>query len=56
MQLFQMGQGVRLMDTAQLILEIEVELRGAEKLEVRASDEDVKLFVGGQTYRLPKCV
>ena len=47
---------VRLMTTSRFIPEIVDEFRGALKLEVRASNEDVKRFVAGQTYRLPRCV
>ncbi|KAF1953955.1 hypothetical protein CC80DRAFT_476890 [Byssothecium circinans] len=52
----QTGQDVRLMATARLIPEIEDEFREAARLEVRASNEDVKRFVAGQMYRLPKCI
>ena len=45
---------VRLMVTSRFIPEIEDEFKEALSLEVRATNEDVKRFVAGQTYRLPK--
>lgn len=47
---------VRLMATSRFIPEIEAEFQTAVKLEIRASDEDVRQFVAGQTDRLPKCI
>jgi hypothetical protein len=47
---------LRLMVTSRFIPDIENEFRSTPTLEVRASDLDVKLFVRGQIYRLPKCV
>jgi hypothetical protein len=47
---------MRLMVTSRFIPHIENEFRLALRLEVRASDEDVKRFVIGQMYRLPKCI
>lgn len=47
---------VRLLATSRFVPEIVDEFRGALKLEVRASNEDVKCFVVGQIYRLPKCI
>jgi hypothetical protein len=47
---------MRLMVTSRFIPDIENEFRLALKLEVRASDEDVKRFVISQMYRLPKCI
>jgi hypothetical protein len=44
---------LRLMATSRLI---ETEFKGMPTLEVRANDEDVKRFVAGQTYQLPKCI
>jgi Cdc6-like AAA superfamily ATPase len=52
----QAGHDVRLMATSRLISEIEAEFPTAVKLEIRASGEDVKRFVAGQTHRLPKCI
>lgn len=51
------GKGdMRLMVTSRFIPDIENEFKLALKLEVRASDADVKRFVMDQKYRLPKCV
>ena len=47
---------LRLMATSRFILGIETEFKGMPTLEVRANDEDVKRFVAGQTYQLPKCI
>ena len=47
---------VRLMVTSRFVPDIESELTYASKLEVRASHTDVKRYVNGQMYRLPKCV
>ena len=47
---------LRLMVTSRHIAEIRTKFRGALMLEVRANDEDVKRFVAGQIYRLPKCI
>jgi hypothetical protein len=52
----QAGRDVRLMVTARFIPDIEDAFRAALKLEVRASREDVKRFIAGQTYRLPTCI
>lgn len=52
----QAGRDVRLMATSRFIPEIVDEFREALRLEVQASEEDVKRFVVGQTYRLPKCI
>lgn len=47
---------VRLMATSRFIPDIEDAFRLAPRLEVKASDEDVKRFVAGQTCRLPACI
>ncbi|RYP77300.1 hypothetical protein DL769_003449 [Monosporascus sp. CRB-8-3] len=47
---------LRLMATSRFIPEIIDEFGEALSLEVQASKEDVKRFVAGQTYRLPKCI
>jgi hypothetical protein len=47
---------LRLMVTSRNIPDIVDKFRGALELEVRASDEDVRRFVAGQIYRLPKCI
>ncbi|KAL9632851.1 MAG: hypothetical protein Q9204_003629 [Flavoplaca sp. TL-2023a] len=52
----QAGRDVRLMVTARFIPDIEDAFKGALKLEVRASEEDVKRFVAGQIHRLPRCI
>jgi hypothetical protein len=52
----QVGQDVRIMATARLIPEIQAEFRTAIKLEIQASDEDVRRYVAGQTHRLPRCI
>ncbi|OCK92309.1 ankyrin, partial [Cenococcum geophilum 1.58] len=52
----QAGTDLRLMITSRFIPEIVDELKEELRLEVQASDEDVKRFVAGQIYRLPKCI
>ncbi|KAL8910654.1 MAG: hypothetical protein Q9171_004070 [Xanthocarpia ochracea] len=52
----QAGSDIRLMATARFIPDIENAFRGALRLKVRASKEDVKRFVAGQIYRLPRCI
>ncbi|KAL6171520.1 hypothetical protein ACJQWK_02534 [Exserohilum turcicum] len=52
----QAGRDVRLMATSRLIPEIVDWFNEGLKLEVQASEEDVKRFVAGQIYRLPKCI
>ena len=52
----QAGQDIRLIATSRFIPEVEVEFRTAVRLEVRASNEDVRRFVAGQIYRLPRCI
>ncbi|KAF2787420.1 ankyrin, partial [Melanomma pulvis-pyrius CBS 109.77] len=47
---------VRLIATSRFVLDVEDALRPAIRLEVKASDEDIKKFVVGQICRLPKCV
>lgn len=47
---------LRLFATSRFIPDIVDEFRAALKLEVRASDEDVRRFVAGQIYRLPNCI
>lgn len=44
------------MVTARFIPDIEDAFRGALRLEVQASEEDVKRFVAGQIFRLPRCI
>jgi hypothetical protein len=52
----QKGADVRLMVTSRFVLDVEHEFRLALRLEVEASDEDVKQFVAGQIHRLPACI
>lgn len=52
----QAGRDIRLMVTSRFIPEITDAFKEAQRLEVQASEEDVKRFVAGQTYRLPKCI
>ncbi|MCJ1471189.1 hypothetical protein MMC07_009837, partial [Pseudocyphellaria aurata] len=47
---------LRLMATSRFIPDIVREFSAALKLEIRASDVDIKRFVAGQTYRLPQCI
>lgn len=52
----QAERDIRLVVTSRFIPDIEGEFKKAIKLEVQASKDDVKRFVSGQAYRLPKCV
>jgi hypothetical protein len=52
----QVGQDVRIIATARLTPEIQAEFQTAMKLEIQASDEDVRRYVAGQTHRLPRCI
>lgn len=47
---------VRLTATSRFVPDVEDAFRLASRLEVEASDEDVKQFVAGQIHRLPRCV
>lgn len=47
---------VRIMVTSRFIPDIVNDFQDALRLEVRANDEDVKRYVAGQVYRLPKCI
>jgi Cdc6-like AAA superfamily ATPase len=47
---------VRLIATSRFVPDVEDALRPAIRLEVKASNEDVKQFVVGQISRLPRCV
>lgn len=53
---FHTGKDVRLMATARFIPDIKDTFRGTLRLEVRASEEDVKRFIAGQIYRLPRYI
>ncbi|EOA81085.1 uncharacterized protein SETTUDRAFT_44889 [Exserohilum turcica Et28A] len=52
----QAGRDIRLMATSRLIPEIVDWFNEGLKLEVQASEEDVKRFVAGQICRLPRCI
>jgi hypothetical protein len=47
---------LRLMVTSRFIPDIEIKFRSTPKLEIRASDADVKRFVRSQIHRLPTCI
>jgi Cdc6-like AAA superfamily ATPase len=49
----QMGADMRLLVTSRFVPDVEHAFRRALRLEVKASDEDVKQFVVGQIHRLP---
>jgi hypothetical protein len=44
------------MVTSRFVPDVEDALKPTLRLEVEASDEDVKQFVVGQMYRLPACI
>lgn len=48
--------GVRLMVTSRVLPDIEHEFSAALRLDIWATDADVKQFVAGQTDRLPNCI
>jgi hypothetical protein len=52
----QAGRDIRLMATSRFIPEIVDWFNKALKLEVQASEDDVKRFVAGQICRLPRCI
>lgn len=47
---------VRLMATSRFVPDVEDAFRLTPRLEIKASDEDVKWFLAGQTFRLPACI
>lgn len=47
---------LRFMVTSRFIPDITAQFREAPILEIRASDEDVRKFIAGQSDRLPKCI
>jgi hypothetical protein len=47
---------IKLMMTSRFIPDIEREYQSAIKLEIRASDQDVRKYITGQLPRLPKCI
>lgn len=52
----QAKMAVNLMVTSRMIHKIQQEFESAPQLEIRASDEDVKIYLGGQMGRLARCV
>lgn len=56
LQELQTRMDVHLLVTSRFIPEIMDAFREALRLEVRASSEDVKRFVAGKMYQLPKCI
>lgn len=52
----QKNADIRLMATSRFVPDIVDAFRSALRLEVAASDEDIKRFVAGQMSRLPRCV
>lgn len=56
LQELQAKTDLRIMVTSRMIPDIISEFKTALRLEVRASDEDVKRFVAGQVHRLPRCI
>ncbi|KAF2180789.1 hypothetical protein K469DRAFT_591668, partial [Zopfia rhizophila CBS 207.26] len=47
---------VRFLATSRFIPDIVDEFKDLRRLEVQASDEDVRRFVAGQVHRLPNCI
>lgn len=47
---------VRFLVTSRFLPDIADEFKDSGRLEVQASDEDVRRFVAGQVHRLPKCI
>ncbi|KAF2686652.1 hypothetical protein K458DRAFT_297429 [Lentithecium fluviatile CBS 122367] len=47
---------VRFLATSRFLPDIVDEFKDSRRLEVRASDEDVRRFVAGQVHRLPNCI
>lgn len=56
LQTLQKTNDLRLMVTSRYIPDIIDDFRDAMTLEVRARDDDVRRFVAGQVYRLPRCI
>ena len=52
----QKGTDVRLMVTSRFVLDVKDTFRLALRLDIKASDKDIKQFVAGQIHRLPGCV
>ena len=47
---------VRLLATSRLLPQVQCLFDCADMLEIRASEEDIKRYVNGQIYRLPRCI
>jgi hypothetical protein len=47
---------VRLLATSRFLSDIVDEFKDSGRLEIRASDDDVRQFVAGQIDRLPGCI
>ncbi|KAH7381631.1 ankyrin repeat-containing domain protein [Pyrenochaeta sp. MPI-SDFR-AT-0127] len=56
LQALQLRNDLRIMVTSRHIPEIIEEFSEAHRLEIRASDDDVRRFVAGQINHLPKCI
>lgn len=56
LQTLQAGTDLRLIVTSRFIPDIVDKFKEAIKLEVRASDKDVRRYIAGQIHRLPKCI
>ena len=56
LQDLQARMDLRMMVTSRSLPDIIDGFQSALRLEVRASDEDVKRFVAGQVYRFPNCI
>lgn len=56
LQDLRVSQDIRLMVTSRFIPEIMDAFKDSPRLEVQASNDDVKHFVAGQTYRLSRCI
>ncbi|KAH0563336.1 hypothetical protein GP486_002098 [Trichoglossum hirsutum] len=52
----QKDANLNVMITSRFIPDLEAEFEHATRLEVRASNEDVKRFVTDQIYQLPRCI
>jgi hypothetical protein len=55
-QTLQARTNVHLMASSRLIPDVANKLKEASTVEVRAKNEDVRRYVAGQLYRLPKCI
>ncbi|KAH8725930.1 ankyrin repeat-containing domain protein [Phaeosphaeriaceae sp. PMI808] len=55
-KILQTKHDLRFMITSRNIPEIEEEFKEAMKLEIQARNDDMRLFITGQIFRLPKCI